>query len=132
MAVNINSLKKWEEVCKRLIERTIDTSESRLVWEIWDEDRLVRPDAVSPFYVANFEDWYILVYKHYYEHVDIEDGVEAGVDVAIELIDAKGKIQWQVPKVPSRFQLIDRIQYLCSNVDRFINDILDTDCPRVA
>ena len=117
---DINDVRKWEQFCARMFERTESKSMS------WDDNSegVHRSDAVSPLFVSRFKGWTILIYRYSYNYYHDEDRFTPAEEVAIEIINEKGKIEWTLPKVPSRSRLIDLIQYQTSDVASLFKEML--------
>jgi hypothetical protein len=120
---DINDIRKWSEFCERLIAKT---ASGDLEWEDWG-GRIGRPDARSPLFVARYKAWRILIFKYSYKYFYDEERFDWDEEVAMELIDDTGKNEWTFPKVPNRYQLLDRIQFNHSDVQSLLDDVLSDD-----
>jgi|688.fasta_scaffold187054_5 hypothetical protein len=117
---DINDVRKWTEFCERLIAKT---ASGDLKWKDWGH-KIGRPEARSPLFVATYKTWRILVFKYAYKYFHDEDRYDWDEEVGMELIDDAGKNEWTFPKVPNRYQLLDRIQFNHSDVQSLLDDVL--------
>ena len=121
MAVaDINDQKKWEVFVRRLLEKTC---EGVVEWNDWS-DKVSRSNSQSPFFVAQYKHWRILVYRYAYRHFLDDEHFDWEEDVAIELVDDSGMPGWKLPKVPSRYSLLDHIEYEHADVESLYSDIV--------
>ena len=117
---NINDSRVWQRVIDRLIEMT---SRGSLEWEDWTE-KLSRSTAISPLFVAFYKHWHILIYRARERSYYDEDAYTMQDDVVMEVINPSRSMKWTLPKVPSRYRLIDLIEYKQANVESLVEDLL--------
>lgn len=117
---DINDTMQWQRFCEKLIHMS---ESDQLKWEDWSE-RISRPNSRSPLFVASYKNWHILIYQFAHKYFHDEEHFDWEEDVAIELIKPDGRTEWTLPKVPSRYRLLDSIQYQNANVESLLNDIL--------
>jgi len=117
---DMNDSKKWEAFCEKLIEMSRDHN---IAWEDRSE-HIKRPDSISPLFVAEYKEWHILIYKYSYKYFYDEEQFDWQEDVLIELIQEDGKTKWTLPKTPSRYELLEIVQFQNANVELLLNDIL--------
>lgn len=117
---DINDTKRWEEFYKKLI---IKTGSGEIEWQEWS-DRIHRPDSRSPLYVAKYKEWHILLYKFAYKYFIDDEHFDWQEDVAMEIVGKDGVTEWLFPKTPSRYRLLDLVQFRSAGVENLLNDVL--------
>jgi hypothetical protein len=70
----------------------------------------------------------VVVYEYSYTAYDVDGPTEEN-DVAIEFVDNMGNLQWQWPKLPYRWQLLDAIRYTLCGANDFLKTFLPQGLP---
>ena len=113
---NIHDQETWEQFSTKLLDKT---QAATLVWEDWSA-RISRRDAISPLFVAEYKDWYILIYQYEWKtRIDDSD-----IQSAIELIDLQGRNRWTVPTLSVGSTLFDQVQFQAERVLELLDTIL--------
>jgi hypothetical protein len=110
---------KWNSVVERLITLT---EQGVLEWT--ENDSSLRENVLGRIYYTSFKDRNILVYEYNYKAYTDEDIWHWDNEVAIEFVDEQAKLQWQWPKSPLRFRLLEAIRYKMIKADSFLDAVL--------
>lgn len=110
----MNEAEQWEKVIRKLL---YDTETKDVTWK--REPRPDREDVVGFAYSTLVKDKRVLVYEYQYRHYVEEEVWDTQNDIAVELISDDGTLEWRLPGVSSRHELLDAIRQQTSGAQEF-------------
>ena len=118
----MNDPAKWERFTRALIKKT---ESGELEWRNF-AGLTSRDQATGQIFVAEIlPAKFVAVYRFDFRRWFDVDEYETSPEVAIELADERGRMTWRLPEVPSRWSLIDAIEFQYADAERTFKDFVE-------
>jgi hypothetical protein len=115
---------RWTEAVKKLAEQT---ENGQVAWQqgIYSPTIRMNVNVIGDgIYSTAVNGRLLIAYEYTYRNYTNVDEWTDESEVAIEFVDAEGKLQYQWPKVPFRLQLLDAIRYRVSGAHLFLDSFV--------
>jgi hypothetical protein len=112
------------------VDKLLDlTAAGKVKWDCGFFETKMRDDVNGWIYSTYLNGRHIIVYEYAYKCFTDEDTWHWDTEVAIEFVDGDGRLEWQWPVTPSRFQLLDAVRRSAHGAEEFLEDFLEDPRP---